>query len=37
VHRRLDGVTIRGDNVTATLPEWHVPPDRMIGRDRLAN
>jgi peptide/nickel transport system substrate-binding protein len=37
VHRRLADVTIRGDNVTATLPQWTVPTDRMIGRDRLAN
>jgi peptide/nickel transport system substrate-binding protein len=37
VHGRLAGVTIRGDNVTATLPAWTVPPDRMIERDRLRN
>ncbi len=37
VHARLVGVTIRGDNVTATLPAWTVATDRMIERDRLGN
>lgn len=37
VHRRLQHVTIRGDNMTATLPAWTVSPPAMIARDRLAN
>ena len=36
VHRRLENVTIRGDNMTATLPQWHIAPSRMIARDRIA-
>jgi peptide/nickel transport system substrate-binding protein len=36
VHRRLKGLTIRGDNATATLPEWFVPEADMIARDRVA-
>ncbi len=37
VHRRLEQVTIRGDNMTATLPAWRVAPSAMIVRDRIAN
>jgi peptide/nickel transport system substrate-binding protein len=36
VHRRLQNVTIRGDNATATLPEWTVPTAAMITRDQAA-
>jgi peptide/nickel transport system substrate-binding protein len=37
VHRRLHNVTIRGDNMTATLPAWSVSPSATIARDRIAN
>lgn len=37
VHRRLENVTIRGDNLTATLPRWRVPAERRIPRDRYVN
>jgi peptide/nickel transport system substrate-binding protein len=36
VHRRLQDVTIRGDNATATLPQWSVTAPDMIARDRVA-
>ena len=36
VHTRLQGVTIRGDNATATLPAWTVPEPVMIARDQVA-
>jgi peptide/nickel transport system substrate-binding protein len=36
VHRRLENVTIRGDNMTATLPQWRIAPSAMIPRDRIA-
>jgi len=37
VHRRLQHVTIRGDNMTATLPAWSVSPSAMIARDRIVH
>lgn len=37
VHRRFENVSIRGDNLTATLPAWGVPIDRRLPRDRYVN
>lgn len=34
VHRRIEGVTIRPDQWTATLWTWRIPESRMIARDR---
>jgi peptide/nickel transport system substrate-binding protein len=36
VHTRLQNLTLRGDNATATLPEWSVPEAALITRDRAA-
>lgn len=35
VHRRLQHVTIRGDQWGATLWSWSVHPDSLIARDRI--
>jgi peptide/nickel transport system substrate-binding protein len=37
VHRRFENVSIRGDNLTATLSLWRVPTDRRLPRDRYVN
>ncbi len=34
VHRRIDNVTIRPDQWTATIWTWRVPSARIIDRDR---
>jgi peptide/nickel transport system substrate-binding protein len=35
VHERIDGVQIRPDSWAALLRTWHIPPDRLIDRDRV--
>lgn len=36
IHRRLENVTIRPDQWSATLWTWRVKPGEMIARDRVA-